>query len=135
MCARAAEAEKSFLAAIRNRIFTFLRALASADPDQALSVLEAPEDSEGIPWTAERLGEAMESYHSDHERIRLDPRGRNARHTRVTRLPEDGIWKIEQVLVDPDEHCDWVAEFDVLLEASRARGEPALRLRRIGPMV
>jgi hypothetical protein len=37
-------------------------------------------------------------------------------------------WKVEQVLVDPDGHNDWVAEFAVDLIASRAAEEPVLRL-------
>jgi hypothetical protein len=34
--------------------------------------------------------------------------------------------------VDPEEHNDWVAEFEVDLIKSRELGEPTLRLRRIG---
>ena len=124
---------KAFLASVRNRIFIFLRALEAADPEQALSVLE-PEDGEAPSWTAERLHELAAAYHADHERIVLDPRGRNARHTHVTPSPDEGVWKVQQVLVDPEEHCDWVAEFEVMLDASRIRGEPALRLLRVGPM-
>ena len=32
------------------------------------------------------------------------------------------------VLIDPDEHNDWKVEFRVDLEASRAAGEPIVRL-------
>jgi hypothetical protein len=38
------------------------------------------------------------------------------------------------MLVDPEEHNDWVAEFDVDLAASRQENAPAMRLRRIGPL-
>ena len=38
------------------------------------------------------------------------------------------------MLVDPAEDNDWVAEFTVDLAASRAAGEPALHLRRIGSL-
>jgi hypothetical protein len=38
------------------------------------------------------------------------------------------------MLVDPDEHNDWVAEFDVDLAAARTAGEPTLRLRRIASL-
>ncbi len=125
---------KAFLAAIRNRIFTFLRGLEGGDLDASLAALTAPDDPEGLPWTADRLRGAMATYHAEHERIRLDPAGRNLRHTYVNESQEKGRWIIQQVLVDPDEHCDWVAEFDVNLEESRARGDPSLRLRRVGGM-
>ena len=41
----------------------------------------------------------------------------------------------QQMLVDPEGHNDWVAEFEVDLEASRKSGEPAMRLLRIGSLV
>jgi CHASE3 domain sensor protein len=44
------------------------------------------------------------------------------------------VWRIQQMLVDPEEHNDWVAEFEVDLAASRAAGEPAIELRRIGSL-
>jgi len=34
--------------------------------------------------------------------------------------------------VDPEEHNDWVAEFEADLPASRAAGGPVLRLVRLG---
>ena len=42
--------------------------------------------------------------------------------------------RVQQVLIDPDELNDWVAEFDVDLVASRAAREPVIQLRRIAPL-
>ena len=39
------------------------------------------------------------------------------------------------MLADPEEHNDWVAEFEVDLAQARESGEPVLRLRRIGSLV
>jgi hypothetical protein len=125
---------KAFLAAIRNRIFTFLRGLVIGDHDQALAALSAPEDSEGRAWTTERLQEALAAYHAEHELICLDPNARNLRHTHVVQSLEEGTMVVQQVLVDPGELCNWVAEFEIDLEQSKARREPVLRLRRVGPM-
>ena len=36
------------------------------------------------------------------------------------------------MLVDPDMHNDWVAEFEVDLDASRGAGQAVLRLVRLG---
>jgi hypothetical protein len=44
-------------------------------------------------------------------------------------------WRIQQMLIDPGEANDWVAEFDADVALSRASGEPALRLVRIGSLV
>ena len=165
---------KAFTAAIRNRIFVFLRGLVIADYEAALANLSVgpdradpalrdqglaelvppmdagradpalrdqdaqqrvPTDAEGHPWTADRLRAAMEAYELEHERICLDPNARNARHTYVTPSDDQKSWRVQQMLVDPEEDNDWVAEFEVDLAQSRALGEPFLRLRRIGSLV
>jgi hypothetical protein len=123
---------KAFTAAIRNQIFTFLRALVSGDLDDALA---AAGPSEEEPWTVQRLRDAFDVYHVEHEYLRLDPEARNVRHTYVTPSEDKRHWRVQQMLVDPAETNDWVAEFDVDLAESRAAGEPILRLRRLGSLV
>jgi superfamily II RNA helicase len=125
---------KAFTAAIRNRIFTFLRGLVIGDYEQAIVNLSSPQDADGQPWTAARLQEALAAYHTDHERICLDPDARNVRHTYVLPAADKRTWRVQQMLVDPEAHNDWVAEFEVDLGESRKLGEPALRLRRIGSL-
>lgn len=121
---------KRLTAAIRNAIFTFLRALGSADFEGALAgVLPTAEE----PWTVERLRRALEAYHVEHERICLHPGARNLRHTYLTVAEDKRSWRVQQMLVDPAEANDWVAEFDVDLEEARAQAEPRLRLVRLGP--
>jgi hypothetical protein len=144
---------KTFTAAIRNRIFVFLRGLVIADYEAAITNLSTgtgradpalreqdaqqrvPTDAEGQPWTADRLRAAVEAYELEHERICLDPNARNARHTYVVPSEDKKSWRVQQMLVDPEEDNDWVAEFEVDLAQSRALGEPFLRLRRIGSLV
>lgn len=119
---------KAFTAAIRNGVFTFLRALSGADFEAALAIA-------GENWTAEKLRQTLEEYQVDHERIRLDPAARNLRHTYVTPSEDKRLWRVQQILVDPGEANDWVAEFDVDLADSRAAGAPAIRLARLGSLV
>jgi hypothetical protein len=169
---------KAFTAAIRNRIFVFLRGLVIADYEAARGSLSegrvprapetdsvtqsqglaelvppmdagradpalrdqdaqqrVPTDADGQPWTADRLRAVVEAYELEHERICLDPNARNARHTYVTPSDDQKSWRVQQMLVDPEEDNDWVAEFEVDLAQSRALGEPFLRLRRIGSLV
>jgi superfamily II RNA helicase len=125
---------KAFTAAIRNRIFSFIRGLVNGDFEQALTHLTSPEDPDGRPWTGERFEQVLEAYYAEHERICLDPNARNARHTYVLPSEDKRTWRVQQMLVDPDGHNDWVAEFEVGLDESRKGGEPALRLRRIGSL-
>jgi len=146
---------REFTAAIRNRIFTFLRGLANADYETALALLhgqaihlpnESPPESkrdpaealsvdeEGKPWTANRLNEVMTAYHTEHTHLCLDPNARNLRHTYLIPSEDKRLLRAQQMLIDPEEHNDWVAEFEVDLAKSRAACEPVLRLRRIGPL-
>ena len=125
---------KAFTAAIRNRIFIFLRGLVIGDFEQAVASLTTAQDPEGRPWTAEQLQPLLDNYYSDHENILLDPNARNARHTYVVPGEDKKTWRVQQMLVDPEENNDWVAEFEVDLAESRKLGEPALKLVRIGSL-
>ena len=125
---------KAFTATIRNRIFTFLRGLVIGEYEQALASLSSLEQPEGEPWTADRLHKELEKYYVEHQYICLDPNARNLRHTYVLPSEDKRSWRVQQVLVDPDEHNDWVAEFEVNMEQSRATKEPVIRLRRIASL-
>ena len=122
---------KTFTAAIRLRIFTFLRALVSGDWEAALAAVDPGEEE---PWTVGRLRAALDAYHVEHEYLRLDPEARNLRHTYVTPNEDQRTWRVQQMLVDPADANDWVAEFEVDLAASRAAGEPILKLLRIASL-
>jgi superfamily II RNA helicase len=126
---------KAFTAAIRNRIFNFLRCLVIGDYEAALGQLNSTQDGEGQSWTADRLRAQMENYHKEHERLCLDPNARNARHTYVVPSEDKRSWRVQQMLVDPEEHNDWVAEFEVDLDQSRRSGEVVLGLRKLDGLV
>jgi len=125
---------KAFTAAIRQRLFTFLRGLVNEDFEAALAGLDSPNDADGQSWTAERLTQALDAYYADHERICLDPEARNLRHTYVVPSEDKKTWHVQQMLVDPEGHNDWVAEFAVDLAASRQAGEPVMSLRRVAAL-
>jgi hypothetical protein len=125
---------KGFTAAIRNRIFVVLRGVVVGDFAQAIANLSAPEDLDGQAWTPERLQKVVEDYCAEHERICLDPNARNARHTYVVPSEDKKTWRVQQMLVDPEGHNDWVAEFEVDLVRSRSEGEAVVRLRRVGAL-
>jgi hypothetical protein len=126
---------KTFTAAVRNTIFTFLRGLVIGDFEAALGQLNSNLDEQDEPWTSDRLKAAMEQYHTDHQRLCLDPNARNIRHTYVTPAEDKRSWRVQQMLVDPEGNNDWVAEFDVDLPQSRENGVPWMRLRRLGSLV
>jgi hypothetical protein len=124
-----------FTAAIRTRVFAFLRAWSNGALDAALELLDPPPSDADLPaWTSERLRAWLDEYRTDHGGVRLDPEARNLRHTHVDADVAPGHWRIEQVLVDPDGHNDWMAVVDVDLEASRAAEQPVLWLRELTPI-
>jgi len=125
---------KGFTAAIRNQVFSFLRGLVNEDYEQALTHLSSPNDLQGQPWTPARLNALLESYYADHERICLDPNARNVRHTYVIPSEDKKTWRVQQMLVDPQEHNDWAAEFEVDLAESRKAEVPVMSLARIGSL-
>jgi superfamily II RNA helicase len=125
---------KTFTAAIRNRIFTFLRGLVIGDFEQAIAHLDSPQDADDQPWTPERLRQAIDDYLADHQQLLLTPEARNVRHTYVIPSEDKRSWRVQQMLVDPEGHNDWVAEFEVDLAQSRQKAGPVLRLRRIGSL-
>ena len=126
--------QKAFTAAIRTRIFSFLRGLVIADYEAAIGQLSSANDLDGQPWTPERLRVIMEQYHAGHGALRLDPNARNLRHTYVVPAEDKRTWRVQQMLVDPEEHNDWVAEFEVDLAQSRAAKAPVWRLLRMGSL-
>ena len=125
---------KAFTGSIRNRVFSFLRGLAIGDFEAAIANLSSPQDADRQPWTASRLEQILAAYQADHKYICLDPNARNIRHTYVTPAEDRKTWRVQQMLVDPEENNDWVAEFEVDLMESRKLGEPVLKLRRLGSL-
>jgi hypothetical protein len=144
---------KAFTAAIRTRLFAFLRAWSIGNDESALASLESveagqgtidsaapesvasPEAAEGELWNPARLKAARESYRIEHQGPRLDPEARNLRHTHVEPSEDRTRWRVQQMLVDPEDLNDWVLELDVDLAALARGGEPVLTLVRLGSLV
>ena len=125
---------KAFTAAIRTRIFAFIRAWSMGDDEAALGALVASADADGVPWTVDRLKASREAHRAEHKGVRLDPEARNVRHTYVTREPDGASWRVQQMLIDTEGLNDWAVEVEVDLAASRAAEEPLVQLKGLGPL-
>jgi hypothetical protein len=140
---------KTFTALIRTRIFAFLAALIKNNFEAALEIAKglhySPEEGESGDagngqdpdeslWTIERLKQALAAYIADHRMICLDPNARNIRHTYITPAKDNKTWKVQQMMVDPDDENDWAAEFEVDLVKSRVAAEVVLGLVRMERM-
>ena len=126
---------KAFTAAIRTRLFAFVRAWSIGSDEVALATIDSPTDADAQAWTQERLTAARESYRVEHAGPRLDPEARNLRHTHVEPSDDRARWRVQQMLVDPEGLNDWVLELEVDLATSRELGEPVLKLLRLGSLV
>ncbi|HZO16828.1 MAG TPA: DUF3516 domain-containing protein, partial [Polyangiaceae bacterium] len=115
--------ETNFTVLVRNAAFRIVQLLARGDYDGAAQLLDG--------WTGERLREELAPYFEDHERIRTDPRARGTEHVRIDRSDDDR-WRVEQFLVDPEEHNDWWLELTIDLQHSDSENRPILALARIG---
>ncbi|MFM8877910.1 MAG: DUF3516 domain-containing protein [Verrucomicrobiota bacterium] len=125
---------RRFTAAIRARVLPWVRCLSLDQFEEAVAALESGGGSGASGWTAASLKAALEPYYTDHERISLDPEARNLKHTHVKPSEDRRTWRVMQVLVDPEGHNDWQAEFEVDLAASKAAEAPVMRLIGIGPI-
>jgi hypothetical protein len=85
-------------------------------------------------WSAARRAQILDAYLAEHDQLLLSPEARNLRHTYVTPSEDKRTWRVQQMLVDPEGHNDWVAEFEVDLVASRDLREPVMRLIRLGSL-
>ena len=101
-------------------------------PDAATDVVAS--DRAASAWTIERLRDLAAGYRHEHDRLRLDPEARNARHTYAAPAEDGQTWRVQQMLVDPEMHNDWVAEFRVDIAASREAERPVLTLVHLGPL-
>lgn len=114
---------------LRNHLLTLVTALSRYQAATVISLIE-PADSDGKPWSSERLVRLLDAYHEGHHQIRLDPEARNARHTH---LADDGI-TVHQTLIDPDDLNDWAVRLTLDLEKSNEARTPILRLESIEPI-
>jgi superfamily II RNA helicase len=120
---------------IMNDVFRFVRSIATGDYElgAALAAQWASGSDRGVSTTAAMLEERHRAYLQDaHQSLRTDPGARKGSFTRI--VPQDEVWKIEQTLVDPDEHNDWQALFELDVEKTRALARPVLVFQGIGPV-
>lgn len=113
--------KKGFSLQVRNTVYGFVRSLASGEFEEAMTSIQG----DGT-WSAEKLESTLRDYFAEHQRIRLDPGARHPSHS-VLKFTES-LLNVEQRLLDPDGHDDWVIEFEVPLQESKDAGQPVLKL-------
>jgi hypothetical protein len=118
--------KKAFTIMIRNEVFRFVKCLSQGRYDEAVAVLGG--DPVSTP-TADALKSQMQVYFEGHSRLMTDQKARSPLHARVT--PDAKAWKVQQILVDEEEHNDWAIDLSVDVSASREAGAPVISLVQI----
>lgn len=128
---------KAFTALVRTRIFAFIRTLVVSNYSEALTLIPPMPplvDQEDSKISVDWLQKTIDEYRVDHGQIRLDPEARNMRHTYVIPSNDKALWMVDQVMVDIEEHNDWVIRIVVDIKKSREDAEPVMFLKDIGPI-
>ncbi|MFW2387762.1 MAG: DEAD/DEAH box helicase [Polyangiales bacterium] len=120
--------ERGFTTMVRNAAWKIVRFLSFRQYERAAESLG--EASDKNDWTPERLAETLAPYWSEYETIGIGPDARSSAQVQIERGAD--VWKLRQILLDPDEHRGWQLQFEVDLEASREAGAPVLLLTSIG---
>jgi superfamily II RNA helicase len=141
-----AKNEKALRRKAMNDVFSFLRLLATGEFAETVALLAAwsgtgaaaggapsvATDADGEAWTEKRLQDLAQEYGSSgHSSLRTDPGARHAKHTRID--TSSALWRIEQRMVDPEEHNDWELVFTFDSEKAM-EGESRLQLLKLGPV-
>ena len=122
------EDPKAFAARVRAELHTLVRALALREwDDAAAGVRAAPDD----PWTPARFEAAMAEYFSEYPELRWGHEARYPKYTLLT-ATEDRVWRVRQVMVDPEGDNAWALEGDIDLRNDPFPEGPLVTLRTIG---
>jgi hypothetical protein len=119
---------KALRARIRAELHRLVRALAARDYEEAALLLR-PDPDEG--WDAERLEGALAPYYEEFDEIVFTPRARQPRYTEVRPLGERRF-RVQQVIVDPEDHGLWCLRGEVEIPARGEPEGPLFRLSEIG---
>lgn len=95
-----ARLEKTKVVILRNEVFRGIRDLSQRNFEAASAVLNVQ---------AALLKARVEEYRLDHAALSIDQKARAPQFSRVEKL-EDGSYRIEQTLHDPEDHDDWILE-------------------------
>lgn len=83
-------------------------------------------------WDRKAWAEAMDDYYDTYDHVGIDGPARSPQLLQITE--ESKVWRIRQVLDDPDHNRDWGIEAELDLEATDEAGEPVLAIIHVGEL-
>lgn len=120
--------ERAFRVQIRNAMFRRLQ-LASIRRVDRLAALDRAASESTDPPTQIVMDEAawsqdLSHYFDDHDEMVLTPDARGPQLLRIEQQAD--LWRVRQVVLDPDGDLDWGIDAEVPLAASDEAGEPVI---------
>ncbi|APX32236.1 DEAD/DEAH box helicase [Brachybacterium sp. P6-10-X1] len=81
-------------------------------------------------WDRPAWAKAMDAYYDTYDDVGIDGPARSPQLLQITE--ESKLWRIRQVLADPEGNHDWAIEAELDLEATDEAGEPVLEITHVG---
>jgi hypothetical protein len=106
---------RAFLVLVRNELWRRVR-LAALDRDDELLAIDP-----GVPWAA-----MLDDYYAEHDSIGTGPDARSAARILIEEEPD--VWKVRQIIDDPEGDHDWGIRAEVDLAASAEEGVAVVRV-------
>ncbi|MDO4898741.1 MAG: DUF3516 domain-containing protein [Rothia sp. (in: high G+C Gram-positive bacteria)] len=121
--------ERAFKVMVRNALFRRVELFAD-ERENILGELDGPRSG----WDADRWADAMDDYFDEYDDIFTDA---DARSPKLFELDDDvsehpGIWKVRQILADPEDNHDWAMTAEIDLAASDEEGAPVVVITGVG---
>ncbi|MCU1604245.1 MAG: Superfamily helicase, partial [Modestobacter sp.] len=112
--------ERAFTAMVRNALFRRVELIARR------RWYDLGELDGEAGWDADRWGEVVQAYFAEHGELNTGADARGPALLIIDKQP--GVWRVRQILDDPDGNHDWGFDVEVDLAASDEEGSVVLRL-------
>jgi superfamily II RNA helicase len=127
--------ERAFTRMVRNALFQRVQ-LAAEDRSGALGELDASNAALTDPprrpvMSANDWHDTLGTYWEEYESIDTGPQGRSPALLIIDRT-DPAVWRVRQIIEDPDGNHDFAIIGSVDLDASDAAGEPVVRVESFG---
>ncbi|MEV0460753.1 DEAD/DEAH box helicase [Catellatospora methionotrophica] len=117
---------RAFRVQVRNALFRRVE-LAARRRWEALGELDAADGWDSAAWR-----EALEPYYELYDEIGIGPDARGP--ARIIIEQGKDVWKVRQILDDPDGHHDWGISAEVDLAASDEQGQAVVTITDVGQL-
>ncbi len=126
------DSPKAFGARVRAEMHQLVRALSLSEWEEAaLWVRPAAQGTAEVEWTPEALEVALRPFLAEYGALVFSPEARRSSRT-VIEPTGPRIWRVRQVLLDPQEDNRWYLEGRVDLSSGQVPEGPLVELERVG---